>query len=65
MIYENERIIFSNTKIKIEFNGQYCDSWRAESGVRQGGVALAYHFCLYVDDMLMEIDEIWLIAEHY
>ena len=37
-------------------SGKFSSSWRAVKGVRQGAATSAYLFCVYLDDILENVD---------
>ena len=52
------RCIFGTSEICVNYKGSFSGHWTATKGVRQGGVTSAYLFCLYIDDILMSINEL-------
>ena len=47
--------VFLNTRVCVNYSGEYSDKWKIKSGVRQGGILSAYLFNIYIDEMFDRI----------
>ena len=49
--------IYRNQKLRLKWNGVYSDYFIASNGVKQGGVISPCLFCVYIDQLLIDLKE--------
>ena len=48
--------MYTRQKLRIRWNGEFSDSFSVSNGVKQGGVISPILFCVYIDELLMKLE---------
>jgi len=47
--------LYTNQRLRVKWNGHYSDSFVTSNGVKQGGIISPILFCIYIDELLVQL----------
>ena len=48
--------MYLKQKLRVRFDGQFSDTFNVSNGVKQGGIISPILYCIYIDDLLLELE---------